>query len=381
VLTPVIDALVARPDVDASALTGYGVSQAGYWLPRALAFEHRLVAAVADPGVVDVSTSWMRFLPPEMVQLLDGGEKDTFNGYMAQIGGDPAAAREFAFRARPYGIADPYDLFTAVRSYHLRDVAARIRTPLLITSPDDEQFWPGQSDQLAGLLTGLHEVIALGEPALPAPRAAPDRDADVRLARGAPGLSGRTGRDRRAAPIDDTLTVRPIGECLGIRRGDAALGGGGAHSRFALGRVGRRERVDVVHERPEVTLGIAAATGRPAEGGAQDLGGVPLAVGDPLGVDPPQEPVQVGLGQAPVRGEGGEGVEDAGAHPTGVVVDHRAPGHHRAEGGGGLGVEVVPAPPIAQRAGPGAAVVAIVRGQRVEELAEPLDFRCPWHRR
>ena len=63
VLTPVIDALVERPDVDPSALTGYGVSQGGYWITRAVAFEHRLVAAVADPGVVDISAGWTQHLP------------------------------------------------------------------------------------------------------------------------------------------------------------------------------------------------------------------------------------------------------------------------------------------------------------------------------
>jgi hypothetical protein len=162
VLTPVVDALVARPDVDATALTAYGISQAGYWLPRALAFEHRFVAAVADPGVVDVSTSWLTQLPPEMVQLLDSGEKDLFNRYMAEGPGDPAAARTFAFRARPYGVDDPYEVFTAVRAYHLREVAAHIRTPLLICDPEDEQFWPGQSAQLAGLLTAPHELARFG---------------------------------------------------------------------------------------------------------------------------------------------------------------------------------------------------------------------------
>ncbi|GAA4879533.1 alpha/beta hydrolase family protein [Actinomycetospora straminea] len=159
VLTPVVDALVARADVDPAALTAYGISQAGYWLPRALSAEHRFVAAVADPGVVDVSTSWMGHLPPPMTALLDAGDKATFDRYMAEVGGDPAAAREFAFRARPYGVDDPYDLFTAVRTYQLRDVAADIRTPLLITSPDDEQFWPGQSDELADLLTSPREVL------------------------------------------------------------------------------------------------------------------------------------------------------------------------------------------------------------------------------
>jgi hypothetical protein len=162
VLTPVVDALVGRPDVDATALTAYGISQAGYWVPRALAFEHRFVAAVADPGVVDVSTSWTEYLPAEMLQLLDAGRRDDFDRYMAQAGGDPETARTFAYRARPYGVSSPFDLFTEVRRYQVRDVADRIRTPLLITEPEDEQFWPGQSEQLAGLLTAPHEVARFG---------------------------------------------------------------------------------------------------------------------------------------------------------------------------------------------------------------------------
>ncbi len=58
-----LDAMVARPDVDPDRVALIGISQAGYWVPRALALEHRFVAAVADPGVVDVSTSWTKALP------------------------------------------------------------------------------------------------------------------------------------------------------------------------------------------------------------------------------------------------------------------------------------------------------------------------------
>jgi hypothetical protein len=160
VLTPVVDALVDRTDVDADALVAYGISQAGYWLPRALASEHRFVAACADPGVVDVSTSWLAPLPQSMIDLLDSGQKQQFDAIMAQIDQDPTMAQVYAFRARPYGISDPYDLYKAVQTYQLRDVAAQISTPLLITSPQDEQFWPGQSDQLAALLTASHEVVS-----------------------------------------------------------------------------------------------------------------------------------------------------------------------------------------------------------------------------
>jgi dienelactone hydrolase len=161
VLTPVIDFLLARPDVDASALTGYGISQGGYWITRAVAFEHRMVAAVADPGVVDVSAWWTAHLPSPLLELLNEGQKDAFNAAMAQAqaGADPAAARTMAFRARPYGLTDPFDLFTEVRKYQVRDVAGQITTPLLILDPADEQFFPGQPRQLYDLLPGEKEII------------------------------------------------------------------------------------------------------------------------------------------------------------------------------------------------------------------------------
>ncbi|HTX27966.1 MAG TPA: dipeptidyl aminopeptidase [Streptosporangiaceae bacterium] len=161
VLTPVIDFLAARPDVDSSALTGYGISQGGYWIARAVAFEHRMAAAVADPGVVDVSAGWTAHLPPVLLEMLDAGQKDEFNAVMAQAqaGADPKVARTMAFRARPYGLTDPFDLFTEVRRYQVRDVAGQITTPLLILDPADEQFFPGQPRQLYDLLPGEKEII------------------------------------------------------------------------------------------------------------------------------------------------------------------------------------------------------------------------------
>ena len=60
-----------------------GVSQGGFWVPRALAFEHRLAAAVADGGVVDISRSWLAQLPRELRQLFETGEKDGFDEHDA----------------------------------------------------------------------------------------------------------------------------------------------------------------------------------------------------------------------------------------------------------------------------------------------------------
>jgi hypothetical protein len=161
VLTPVIDSLAERRDVDASALAGYGISQGGYWITRALAFERRMVAAVADPGVVDVSTGWTVHLPPALLDLLNSGQKDAFNSVMAQAqaGASPEAARTLAFRGKPYGRTDPFDLFTEVQRYQVRDVVGQISTPMLILDPVGEQFFPGQSRQLYELLPGEKRII------------------------------------------------------------------------------------------------------------------------------------------------------------------------------------------------------------------------------
>lgn len=157
VLTPVVDLLVGRDDVDAGRLAVYGVSQAGYWVPRALAFEHRFAAAVVDGGVVDVSRSWFAHLPPPLRAVYDQGEAEEFDAAMArgmQTTGGKAAQEIWEFRARPYGVSGYSAVLDAVSQYTVHDVAGRITTPLYITDPDGEQFFGGQSAELAMLVPG-----------------------------------------------------------------------------------------------------------------------------------------------------------------------------------------------------------------------------------
>jgi hypothetical protein len=74
---------------------------------------------VADPGIVDVSTTWMKHLPKEMVTMLETGDRTTFDEWMQLGQSTPQEAQEFAWPAKPYGIIDPFDLLTAVRRYRL----------------------------------------------------------------------------------------------------------------------------------------------------------------------------------------------------------------------------------------------------------------------
>lgn len=156
VLTPVLDHLLELPGVDPERVTLYGISQGGFWIARALAFEHRFAAAVADPGVVDVSASWAANIPKSLLKLFHAGKKKQFDtelGIGLKLSGK--SAHTWNFRARPYRRDSYFDTLTAIGEYTLGAAeAARITTPLFIADPEDEQYWPGQSRRLAEMVAG-----------------------------------------------------------------------------------------------------------------------------------------------------------------------------------------------------------------------------------
>jgi len=158
VITPVVDFALTLDSVDPGRIALQGISQGGYWVPRAVAFEKRIAAAIADPGVVNVSTSWTATLPPPMVQMLKDGQKEQFDSFMEQAMSQQAK-NELAFRMRPYGTRSYYEAFKAAMDYNLTSIAGQITCPVLITEPENEAFWPGQSKRLFNLLTAPKTLV------------------------------------------------------------------------------------------------------------------------------------------------------------------------------------------------------------------------------
>jgi hypothetical protein len=162
VLTPVLDAMLGRPDVDPKRVAVVGVGQGGYWVARALAFEHRFAAAVVDPGIVDVVTAWTDRLPADMRRQLNDRRQSAFDREMHLAGlFAPASAETIRFHAEPYGHngGSPFRLFVTIAGYHLGDEIRRIDTPLFITESEGEQLWPRQSRQLYERLLCPKEIV------------------------------------------------------------------------------------------------------------------------------------------------------------------------------------------------------------------------------
>jgi hypothetical protein len=149
VLGPVLDAVVTRPEIDAERIAVIGVSQAGYWVARAAAFEKRIKAIVLDPGVDDVGASWFAHLPPYDGDAGRPGEPEGFR--RVHEDGDGPRPRDACHLAVPdaalrYGVT--------VRGVprgscvHAHRSGRKNRMPQLVLEPEGEQFWPGQSQRL-----------------------------------------------------------------------------------------------------------------------------------------------------------------------------------------------------------------------------------------
>jgi Prolyl oligopeptidase family len=162
VISPVIEYALSRSEVDPKRIAIQGISQGGYWVPRAVAFEKRIAAAIADPGVVDVSTSWTVNLPKPLRELLKSGRKTEFDSYLGKSL-NPATKSNLTFRMRPFGFTSYYDTYKAVLEYNLEGIASQIGCPLLITEPVNESYWPGQSRRLYDLVTSPKELVHFSE--------------------------------------------------------------------------------------------------------------------------------------------------------------------------------------------------------------------------
>ena len=162
VLTPVVDVLTSRGDVDPEHIAAIGIDQAGYLTVRALCFEHRLAAAISDPGIIDLLTPWTDQLPAHLHKMLTEQRRTAFDRemHLTELF-SPATAATLRFRAQPYVRSDSsrYRLYQTIAQYHLGREIEQITTPLLVTDRDDAHRWPGQPRQLHDRLPGPKTII------------------------------------------------------------------------------------------------------------------------------------------------------------------------------------------------------------------------------
>jgi Esterase FrsA-like len=157
VITPIVDWLVALPSVDPNRIALTGWSMCGCSVIQAAAYEHRLAAVVADPGVLDVWCAW----PASMQKLIASGlPKAEVNHiwateFVPHITGESQFTlakrselfgRQFLLTARAGRVfTDLYDLAKAIMKVNCAATAPRVSCPTLVTAYQEDAFFGGNN--------------------------------------------------------------------------------------------------------------------------------------------------------------------------------------------------------------------------------------------
>jgi hypothetical protein len=160
VVTPVVDFLLGRPDVDPERIAITGWSMCGALVVRAAAFEHRLAAVVADPGYVDLIAAWPI---GELLPLVREGKRDEVNAAWADYLRGANASERFtvAKRSEIFRAPDAYTLFRDVLQYNVAEVAKLVTSPTLVLQYQDDEFVGGQGRRLSNLLTAPKTFVEM----------------------------------------------------------------------------------------------------------------------------------------------------------------------------------------------------------------------------
>ena len=145
VLGPVLEMLLARSDVDPAQVAIIAIDDAGHLVARALCFERRFAAAVADPGIPDLARPWIDELPAHARLHLAAGDRVAFERemHLAELF-SPAITASLRLHGQPYGSdrRSRFDLYRTILAYRGGGELSRITTPLLIAATEDEPATP-----------------------------------------------------------------------------------------------------------------------------------------------------------------------------------------------------------------------------------------------
>jgi pimeloyl-ACP methyl ester carboxylesterase len=143
VITPVVDFLLNRSEVDPGRLALMGLSFGGYLAPRAATAEHRLAACVSDCGPYDLfETSASRLPGPLAKQLPDGSPVALW--LLARILGivmkKPTAGWALRRNIFVHGLTDPLEFFRMAPAYSLNGLESQITCPTLVCAAEGDDL-------------------------------------------------------------------------------------------------------------------------------------------------------------------------------------------------------------------------------------------------
>ncbi|MGD8189549.1 alpha/beta hydrolase family protein [Brevibacillus ginsengisoli] len=148
VVTPMVDYLESRQEVDRNRIALMGISLGGYLAPRAAAFEHRLAACVANDGMFSNQFGAIsrKFYPGNPEDLENPVLLDSFlQKLMKQSIGVRWAVENGMFT---YQAQSMQELIEKTEPVTLEGVADKIKCPTLVCEAENDHFFAEQPQML-----------------------------------------------------------------------------------------------------------------------------------------------------------------------------------------------------------------------------------------
>jgi pimeloyl-ACP methyl ester carboxylesterase len=151
VVTPVVDSLLRRPEVDPARIALMGISLGGYLAPRAAAFEHRLAALIADDGLYSYRFSEKAHAVTRVATLFGRAiGQYLLRKVMQRNTGIRWAIENGMFT---FQVGSIWDLIEATECWSLEAVVHKITCPTLVCEAEGDHFFAGQPKMLYESLT------------------------------------------------------------------------------------------------------------------------------------------------------------------------------------------------------------------------------------
>lgn len=167
VVTPVVDYLFTRPDVDAARIGLMGISMGGWLALRAAAFEHRVAAVISNDGVYDLGAAFTRSLPPQLRHLLEGGDLAALNQALKEHPRDPHVPPQMRWAIGhglwSFNVDSSAKFFTKAATMTLKGLEDKIRCPVWDGLAEDDQFFQGQPEKVKEALGDKATLVKLTE--------------------------------------------------------------------------------------------------------------------------------------------------------------------------------------------------------------------------
>ncbi|MCJ1399111.1 hypothetical protein MMC11_002313 [Xylographa trunciseda] len=149
VVTPAVSYALTRPDVDSDNLALMGMSLGGYFAARAVAFEHRLRAAIFFDGVYDFGESLRTSLPKEAIAALDVGDVSLGEEIIQKLMSNNTNVRwTMTQGVWAFGASSISDFLTKTMQFSMKDIAGQIQCPCLVLEGEGDMFFAGQPQEI-----------------------------------------------------------------------------------------------------------------------------------------------------------------------------------------------------------------------------------------